>query len=103
MPRKRVLKNVPAKTSQEHPDHSDDLKRLNRVKGQLEGIEGMIEDRRYCPDIINQVQASISALKSLQKQLLERHLHHCVASAFEAQDHRQRETKIKELLKLISR
>lgn len=102
MPRKKGLKAV-SKISSEHPDHSDDLKRLNRVKGQLEGIERMIAERRYCPDIINQVQASMAALKSLQNQLLERHLHHCVVAVFEAGNHRERDAKIKELLELMSR
>ena len=103
MPSKTGIKVASKNSPSSGPDHSDDLKRLSRIKGQLEGIERMIEDRRYCPDIINQVQASVSALRSLQRQLLDRHLHHCVASAFEAKDYRDRDMKIQELLDLISR
>jgi CsoR family transcriptional regulator, copper-sensing transcriptional repressor len=86
-----------------HPDHSDDLKRTRRIKGQLEGIEKMIVDRRYCPEIINQVQASISALISLKKVMLERHLRHCVAKAFSSKDDEERDAKIAELLDLVGR
>ena len=49
-----------------HPDHSTDIKRLNRIVGQIEGIKKMIEDKRYCQDILTQTKAASSALKSLE-------------------------------------
>ena len=56
-------------------------KRLNRIEGQLRGIGRMIEDDRYCVDILTQVSAVQSALDALALQLLEHHLHGCVQHA----------------------
>lgn len=59
-------------------DHSAELSRVNRIKGQVEGIGKMIEERTYCPQIITQIQAIRSSLASLQAVLLKGHLEHCV-------------------------
>ena len=56
-------------------------KRLNRIEGQVRGIARMIEDDRYCVDILTQVAAVQSALDGLARKLLEHHLHGCVAHA----------------------
>ena len=56
-------------------------KRLNRIEGQLRGIGRMIEDDRYCVDILTQVSAVQSALDALALRILEHHLHGCVQSA----------------------
>ena len=56
-------------------------KRLNRIEGQIRGIARMIDDDRYCVDILTQVSAVQSALDALARKLLEHHLHGCVAHA----------------------
>jgi DNA-binding FrmR family transcriptional regulator len=56
-------------------------KRLNRIEGQIRGIARMIEDDRYCIDILTQVSAVQSALDALARKLLEHHLHGCVSQA----------------------
>ena len=56
-------------------------KRLNRIEGQIRGIARMIEDDRYCVDILTQVGAVQSALDALARKLLEHHLHGCVTHA----------------------
>jgi len=56
-------------------------KRINRIEGQVRGIAKMIEDDRYCIDVLTQVSAVQSALDALALQLLEHHLHGCVQSA----------------------
>lgn len=56
-------------------------KRLNRIEGQVRGIGRMIDDDRYCVDILTQVSAVQSALDALARQLLEHHLHGCVSHA----------------------
>jgi DNA-binding FrmR family transcriptional regulator len=56
-------------------------KRLNRIEGQIRGIARMIEDDRYCVDILTQVAAVQSALDGLARKLLEHHLHGCVTHA----------------------
>lgn len=59
------------------------LKRLKRIEGQVRGIAGMIEDDRYCVDVLAQVSAATRALQSVAVGLMDDHLRHCVASAIE--------------------
>ena len=87
----------------EYPDHSKQLSRLNRISGQIDGVKKMIEERRYCPDIITQLRAISSATKSLEASLLETHLESCVADTFNSGDNDEREQKISELVKLFKR
>ena len=74
----------------------DDLtRRLARIRGQVEGIARMVEDGRYCPDILNQFAAVHSALRSAEKELLASHLDRCATHAIteggEAADQVRRE------------
>ncbi|MFN8050704.1 MAG: metal-sensitive transcriptional regulator [Acidimicrobiales bacterium] len=57
------------------------LKRLARVEGQVRGIARMVEDDRYCIDVMNQVSAATNALQKVAMHLLRDHLEHCVADA----------------------
>ena len=67
------------------PGYSDDkelvLKRLRRIEGQVRGLQRMIEDERYCIDILEQVAAATRALQSVAILLLDEHLAHCVSDA----------------------
>ena len=62
-------------------DKDSYLKRLRRIEGQVRGLEKMIEEDKYCIDILTQVAAATSALQSVALGLLEDHLGHCVAQA----------------------
>ena len=86
-----------------HPDHTKEIHRLNRIKGQLEGVARMITERRYCPEIITQVEAIRAALSSFQTVVLERHLGECVQGAFKTNNNQEREQKISELVELFKR
>ncbi len=90
-----------ASPSASPPDHSIHLRRLNRVKGQLEGIQGMIENNRYCPDIINQLKAARAGLAAMEAEIFKTHLRACVKDAFHSDDAFQVETKIEEIMKMI--
>jgi CsoR family transcriptional regulator, copper-sensing transcriptional repressor len=68
-------------TAHTHPDHSDQLKRLARIRGQVDGVARMIEEGRYCVDILTQTAAVRAALKSLETAILEKHMEHCVRDA----------------------
>jgi CsoR family transcriptional regulator, copper-sensing transcriptional repressor len=57
------------------------LKRLRRIEGQIRGLQRMVEEDKYCIDILTQVSAATSALESVALGLLEEHLGHCVAQA----------------------
>lgn len=60
---------------------SSSLRRLKRIEGQVRGIARMVEDDRYCPDIIAQVAAAQAALRALSRELMRHHLGHCVKEA----------------------
>jgi DNA-binding FrmR family transcriptional regulator len=62
------------------------LKRLRRIEGQIRGLQRMVEEDRYCPDILTQVSAVHEALRSVSRELVRNHLRHCVASAARAED-----------------
>ncbi len=97
----RVLKKGGTMTEKHYPDHKDELSRLNKIEGQVKGIKKMIEDKRYCPEIISQLRAVRSALKSVESNILKRHLQHCVALSFASNE--DVEKQIEELKKLFDR
>jgi CsoR family transcriptional regulator, copper-sensing transcriptional repressor len=63
------------------PNKEDYLKRLRRIEGQVRGLQKMVEDDKYCIDILTQVSATTKALQSVALGLLEDHLGHCVTQA----------------------
>ena len=93
------MKNCCDKNS--FPDHSKELKRLNRISGQIEGVKKMIKERRYCADIIIQLKAVSSAVKSAEVVILKSHLESCVKDVFRENNLKERQKKIDELLKLF--
>ena len=65
---------VPEDSANTNPSHDRELKRINRVIGQLEGIGRMITDRRYCPEILVQTRAATAAIRSLEAAILQKHI-----------------------------
>ena len=65
-------------------EEKDLLKRLNRIEGQVRGIKAMVEDERYCVDILNQVSAVQAALNGFSRVLLSNHIKTCVIDEIEA-------------------
>jgi CsoR family transcriptional regulator, copper-sensing transcriptional repressor len=60
------------------------VKRLRRIEGQIRGLQGMVEDDRYCADILTQISSVQAALRSVGRELMRNHLKHCGASAMRA-------------------
>ena len=87
----------------DHPDHSKHINRINRLAGQLDGVRKMIEERKYCPDILVQTRAVRAAIRSLEASILEAHLENCVKDAFQAEDSRKAEEKVNELIEIYLR
>jgi DNA-binding FrmR family transcriptional regulator len=79
------------------------LKRLARAEGQVRGIARMVEEDRYCIDILTQLAAVDTALESVALEILEDHVKHCVASALASGDETDAETKIDELVEAVRR
>ena len=78
------------------------LKRLRRIEGQVRGLQKMVEDDKYCIDILTQVSAATRALQSVALGLLEDHLGHCVAHAA-AEGGEVAEAKVREASEAIAR
>jgi DNA-binding FrmR family transcriptional regulator len=79
------------------------VNRLHRIEGQVRGIERMMEEDRYCIDILTQIAAVNTALESLAFQLLDQHVRHCVAGAFASGDQKEMSEKTTELLEAVRR
>ena len=79
------------------------IRRLHRIEGQVRGIERMVEDDRYCIDILTQIGAVSTALESLAFRILDQHVNHCVAGAFASGDEAEAQTKTQELLEAVQR
>jgi len=86
-----------------HPDYAAELKRLNRISGQVDGVKRMIEQRRYCPDILAQLRAIRAAVHAVESNILGAHLDACVRDAFAAPDAQEQAEKIAELKALYRR
>ena len=84
-----------------HPAHHAALPALRRIEGQVRGIQRMVEEQAYCPDIITQVHAAVSALYRVSEDILARHLEHCVTDAFSRRTRKEREEKILEILRVV--
>src|SRR2546429_8247034 len=79
------------------------VKRLHRVEGQVRGIERMVEDDRYCIDILTQIGAVSTALESLAFEILDDHVTHCVTHAIASGNKKEAATKTAELLAAVQR
>jgi len=84
------------------PSKGEYLKRLRRIEGQVRGLQKMVEDDKYCIDILTQVAAATRALQSVALGLLEDHLGHCVAHAV-AEGGEVAEAKVREASDAIAR
>ena len=77
--------------------------RLKRIEGQVGGLRRMVEEERYCVDILTQINAVRSALHKVEEQVLRDHVSHCVADAFASDDPRDQQHKVEELVTTIGR
>ena len=84
-----------------YSDHKDDVKaRLSRIEGQVRGIQRMVDEDRYCIDILTQVNAVKAAIDKVALSLLEDHVQHCVADAVKTGEG---EEKLRELTTAVGR
>lgn len=86
-----------------YPDHKGQISRLAKIEGQIKGITRMIEDRRYCIDIVAQIKAVQSALRQVQMGVLEKHIHHCVAESISSGDPDLAGQKISEVVQVVGK
>ncbi len=83
--------------------HEDQLPRLNKITGQINGIKKMIQDKRYCMDILVQIKSVLSALSKVRDNILKQHLNSCVKHALSGNDKINAEEKINELISFLDK
>jgi DNA-binding FrmR family transcriptional regulator len=81
--------------------HEEELTRLRRIEGQIRGIQKMIEEKRYCVDILTQVNSVVGAIESVEERILERHLRGCVDHSFAKGTKEDRVKKINEIIDVL--
>lgn len=79
------------------------LKRLSRIEGQVRGLSRMLEEDRYCIDIVTQVAAVRAALKKVEEEVLRDHVAHCVAHAIQSGDADAQRAKVDELIEVLGK
>jgi CsoR family transcriptional regulator, copper-sensing transcriptional repressor len=82
---------------------SSQLARLGRIEGQVRGISRMVDEDRYCIEILTQIRAAKAALGKVEQEILRNHLEHCVSDAFHGGSDKERQGKIDELIELLGR
>jgi CsoR family transcriptional regulator, copper-sensing transcriptional repressor len=79
------------------------VKRLHRIEGQVRGVERMVDEDRYCIDILTQIAAVNTALEAVAFKILDEHVRHCVAGALSSGDEQDAHKKTEELLEAVQR
>ena len=79
------------------------LKRLSRIEGQVGGLFRMVEEDRYCIDVVTQISAVRAALRRAEEEILRDHVSHCVEHAITSGDKRDQRKKISEIMDVLSR
>ncbi|HUR95942.1 MAG TPA: metal-sensitive transcriptional regulator [Gemmatimonadales bacterium] len=79
------------------------LTRLRRIEGQVRGLQKMVEEERYCADVLMQVSSVQEAIRGVSRSLLHNHLRHCAADAIRSEDPERSEAMYEELLELVFR
>jgi DNA-binding FrmR family transcriptional regulator len=86
-----------------HATHQDTIPRLKRIEGQVRGIIRMVEEERYCMDILVQLQAVKAALAKVEAEVLKQHADHCVEDAIASGDVAEQRRKFTELVDLMGK
>jgi len=83
--------------------HEEELIRLRRIEGQIRGVQKMIEEKRYCVDILTQLSSIVGAIKGVEENILERHLKGCVQHSFVKGRSEDKSKKINEVIEVLKK
>lgn len=89
--------------SHNHPSHKTQTSKINRAIGQLEAVKRMIDEGKYCVDIMSQLRAARNAIKTIELGVLETHMAACMAEACAGSDEKLKEQRIGELMQLLKK
>jgi DNA-binding FrmR family transcriptional regulator len=103
MPKRTAPREAHRHTPRETGDRQNLLLRLRRVEGQVRGVQKMVEDERYCPDVLVQMSAIHESLRAVERILMKDHLQHCATEALRSGDAKQAQRTYDELTELFYR
>jgi DNA-binding FrmR family transcriptional regulator len=83
--------------------HDEQLQFLRKIEGQVAGIQRMIEQKRYCVDILMQIRSAIGALRRVEGEIFKKHLDGCVAGALKGKSEEEKQKKINEVIELLEK
>ncbi len=83
--------------------HKEQLEFLKKIEGQIRGVQRMIEEGRYCVDIMTQIHSIIGALYRVENEIFRKHTQNCVAGALKGKSESEKQKKIDEIIELMSR
>lgn len=86
-----------------YPRHASCVKRLARIEGQIRGVARMIEDERYCMDVVVQLRAARGALRVVEQEVLADHVEHCIEDAIAGGDADDQRSKVAELIDVLGK
>jgi DNA-binding FrmR family transcriptional regulator len=79
------------------------IRRLSRIEGQVRGLSRMVEEDRYCIEVITQLSAVRAALRRVEQEILRDHIGHCVKHAMRSDDRKDQDRKVEELMDVLAR
>ncbi|MFC1704034.1 metal-sensitive transcriptional regulator [Candidatus Omnitrophota bacterium] len=82
--------------------HTEQIPYLKKIEGQIRGIQKMIQDNRYCIDILVQLHSIVGAILSVEDKILKKHLQHCFIDALKGKSEAQKDAKLKEVIDVLS-
>ena len=85
------------------PEKAATITRLKRIEGQVRGLQKMVEEERYCTDVLDQIAAVEQALRGVSRALVKNHLRHCATAALGSDDVKKRNHMIDELVEMVGR
>src|SRR5258708_15111512 len=103
MPKKAAHKESHRAMPREEAARKDLLLRLRRVEGKVRGVQKMVEEERYCPDVLVQMSAIHESLRAVERILMKDHLQHCATEALRSGDDKQAQRTYNELTELFYR
>jgi len=83
--------------------HEEQLQFLKKIEGQIRGIQKMIEEKRYCVDIITQIHSIIGALHRVKNEIFKKHIDGCIVQALKRKSESEKQQKINEIIELIDK
>ncbi|MCG8430424.1 MAG: metal-sensitive transcriptional regulator [Candidatus Omnitrophica bacterium] len=86
-----------------NPCHKANITALRRIEGQIRGIQKMIEEERYCVDILSQLRSVVRAIGAVKKNIYKKHLENCVIETLKGNSAIEKQRKIEEVLELLTK